>query len=81
MEKKQEKSFEIDNAKNMDTCEQGHQMLDRMEDALEKNENKTAFRMFRKDIIKILCSGGVLKVSSPYYYRNGRIKEDKVAGC
>lgn len=80
MEKKQEKSFEIDNAKNMDTCEQGHQMLDRMEDALEKNENKTAFRMFRKDIIKILCSGGVLKVSSPYYYRNGRIKEDKVAG-
>ena len=38
----------------MDMASQVHQALARMEDALEKNENRTAFSLFRKDIIKIL---------------------------
>ena len=64
----------------MDMASQVHQALARMEDALEKNENRTAFSLFRKDIIKILCGAGVLKVCSPYYYKSGNIKMDKVAG-
>lgn len=64
----------------MDLANQVHQALARMEDALEKNENRTVFSLFRKDIIKILCGAGVLKVCSPYYYKNGNIKMDKVAG-
>lgn len=80
MEKKREKSFEIDNARNLDNISQRHQVLDRIEDALCNNEYKMAFEMFRKNIIKLLHDGGVLKVCSPYYYRNSRLKEDKVAG-
>lgn len=80
MEKKQEKSFEINNVKNLDNISQRHQVLDRIEDTLCNNEYKMAFEMFRKNIIKLLHDGGVLKVCSPYYYRNSRLKEDKVAG-
>lgn len=80
MEKKQEKLSEIDNAKNMDICEQRHQVLEQIRGSLEKEDYKTAFRLFRNSIIKILCREGILQICSPYYYRNGRIKEDKVAG-
>lgn len=80
MEKKQEKSVKIDNAKPKDTCEQEHEMLEQIEESIEKEDYKTAFRLFRNSIIKILCREGILQICSPYYRRNGKIKADKVAG-
>ena len=59
MEKNQEKLFDM-NVRNLnDDGFQRHQVLDHIEDALCKNEYKTAFGMFRKNIIKLLYDGGV----------------------
>ena len=80
MEKKQEKSFEIDNAINLDNISQRHQVFAGIEKSLKQEDYKTAFRLYRNSIVKILCGEGILEIYSPYYYKNGRIKEDKVAG-
>lgn len=70
----------IDNAKNLDNTSQRHQVLEQIGESLEKEDYKTAFRLFRNSIVKILCGEGILEICSPYYYKNGRIKEDKVVG-
>lgn len=80
MEIERKKSFEMDNVKNMDICEQEHLLIDQIEETIVKEDYKTAFRLFRNNIVKILCGEGILEVCSPYYRRNGKIKEDKIAG-
>lgn len=80
MEKKQEKLFDM-NVRNLnDDGFQRHQVFEQIEKSLEKEDYKTAFRLYRSSIVKILCGEGILEICSPYYYKNGRIKEDKVAG-
>lgn len=56
----------------------GHEVINQIEAALEKGEYRAAFRLFYNRIVGILCEEGLLTVSSPYYRRGGRIKEDKV---
>ncbi|HBI60886.1 MAG TPA: hypothetical protein DDY31_06700 [Lachnospiraceae bacterium] len=57
-----------------------YKVLDGIETMLDKGDFQSAFRLFRWKIIGILCQEGVLEVRSPYYYRGGKLKEDKVAG-
>lgn len=66
--------------KEMENRSAGYEALGQIEEALEGEEYRTAFRLFRRDITGILCREGILEVCSPYYHRNGKIKEDKVAG-
>lgn len=57
-----------------------YKFLDGIEAMLDKGDFQSAFRLFRWNIIGILCAEGILAVRSPYYYRGGKLKEDKVAG-
>lgn len=66
--------------KEMENRSSGYEALGQIEEALEGEEYRTAFRLLRRDITGILCREGILEVCNPYYHRNGKIKEDKVAG-
>lgn len=70
----------ISDIKNKETENRNadHAALEKIEEALAGGEYKLAFRLFQRDIIGIMCRESILDVCSPYYCRNGRIKEDKV---
>ena len=67
------------NNKEAENKNADYDVLEKTEEALESGEYRTAFRLFRRHITGILCREGILDVCSPYYFKNGRVKEDKVA--
>lgn len=76
----QEKVLQSDSAKNTDADSRICLVMDRIEKALVDENYKKAFHLFRNNIVKILCSKGILEICSPYYLNKGLVKEDKVVG-
>lgn len=76
----QEKVLQSDSAKNTDADSRICLVMDRIEKALGDENYKKAFHLFRNNIVKILCSEGILEICSPYYLSKGKVKEDKVVG-
>lgn len=76
----QEKVLQSDSAKNTDADSRICLVMDRIEKALVDENYKKAFHLFRNNIVKILCSEGILEICSPYYLSKGKVKEDKVVG-
>ncbi len=66
--------------KNMDKGSEisKYEVINQIDREIGKGDYRAAFRLFRNRIIGILCREGMLEVCSPYYYRGGQIKEDKV---
>lgn len=80
MEEKLEKPSGTGMVMDTDVSRQNRQMLGQIEDAMEKKDYKSAFRLFQNSIVKILCGEGILDVCSPYYWHGEEVKEDKIVG-
>lgn len=74
----QKKALQFGSEKNTDTASLSCQVIGRIEKALVDENYKKAFHLFRNNIVKILCSEGILEICSPYYLNKGLVKEDKV---
>lgn len=80
MEKMQEKVLMSDLEKNVDRSGLNCHVIDLIEKSVENGDHRTAFRLFKNNIIKLLCDERILDVCGTYHRKNEKIKVNKVVG-
>ena len=80
MEKMQEKVLMSELEKNVDRGGLSCHAIDLIEKSVENGDHRTAFRLFKNNIIKLLCDERILDVCGTYHRKNEKIKVNKVVG-